>query len=329
MTRTPLRPLAALGPGAATTLGAATCGLLALISALALGSPIPVADLRALVAGAIGSAEALAATVNLAAPLTLCALSVTFGRAAGIWNLGGDGQVAVGALAAVALASVAGDAVSALSPPALLFAAAGGGAVWAVAAGLLRLTAGVPALLSTALLGLIAVAWVAPNYSITGQYISNISPLEIGAAWRLASLSGGVHAGLAIALACTALLHIGLRRSVLGFELRVMGDAPDAARITGIPIARRTLLAFAVMGALAGLAGGVEVAGVAALLGRGNVVAAMGAALALAALSVGAGAMASGDGGIVLLVEGALLAGALVGDALSRGPGRTTAGEAR
>jgi ABC-type uncharacterized transport system permease subunit len=204
-----------------------------------------------------------------AALLLLTGLSVAVGFSVGLFNIGAQGQMIVGAL----FAAVAGAQVAlppGVHPVACLVAAAVGGGLYALIPTVLKLRRGVHEVISTIMLNWIAVALV-ENWLVVG-------PLRAQAAGTL-SLSGTdqihesaqlprllgelsrLHAGFLLAVLCAVAVWLWLGRSRTGFETRAVGLGPQAARASGIPVERRTYQAMALSGALAGMAGGVLVLG--------------------------------------------------------------------
>jgi simple sugar transport system permease protein len=280
---------------------------------LALGAD-PVRALSALGRGAFGDRIAIENTLLRMVPLVLIGLAVALSFRCGVWNIGGEGQLYLGALAATAVATRGfSEGGSAAALPLALIAGVAAGAAWAGLAGLLRVMRGVSEVLSTLLLNFIAilaVAWAVqgPLQEASGAYPQSDA---FAAVARLPMLPGfaRVHAGLLLALALPAAIWILLFRSAAGLRLRAVGLSPDAARYAGISPARETLSVMAIAGALAGLAGAIEVAGVTgrlfqnlspgygftaiavALLARLHPIAVLPGALFFAALASGSGAM--------------------------------------
>lgn len=228
--------------------------------------------LGALWRGSFGSADAIAsATLVRATPLVLAGLAVAIAFRAGVWNIGAEGQLLAGAAVAAALAlalprALAGLPVAVVAPVVLL-AGAAAGAAWAGVAAVLRRRFRVPEVISTIMLNFVAVSLV--GWLVRGplQEPLGIYPQSdaIPEAARLPFLFPGsrLHAGAVLALLAALLLAWVLRATAAGFRLRATGANPDAARIAGrIDVARTTTLAFLASGALAGLAGATEVAGV-------------------------------------------------------------------
>jgi general nucleoside transport system permease protein len=265
--------------------------------------------LLALTSGAFGSADRLSETALKTIPLLLAGLGVAVAFRAGVWNIGAEGQLYVGALAVAWLASVWAGA------GALLGMAAGtvAGAAWALIAALLRTRRGVQEVISTIMLNFIAillVSWAVngPLMEAQGRYPWGE---EIPAGMRLARLLPGtrIHVGVLVAIICAVAVWWLLFRTVAGYRLRAVGSNPRALAFAGLSVERYVLLAMLISGALAGLAGAIEVQGVAyrlyervspgygytaiavALLGRLSPGGVAAGALLFGALESGAGAM--------------------------------------
>lgn len=254
-------------PGRLAGVGvAALAALSALLAALALfalsGAP-PLEALSTLLGEPLRSSYGMGETLLVASPLLLCGLSVALARRVGMWNIGAEGQLALGAFAAAGLALH----LDVPAPASVLVLALGGalaGALWAAAPALLRVYAGVSEILSTLMLNYVGAAWVA--YWVFGPWKGADGfpyTAYIGDAWQLPTLVGRAHLGLLVGILLAALLALALRRSAAGYELRVIGAAPAAARYAGMPVAARSVAAMLLAGALAGLAGAFEVAGTA------------------------------------------------------------------
>lgn len=263
------------GRGVLGAIGALGLSLLATAAALAAGGHPPVAVGAALLRGAIGSSDALlSVTLVRAVPLIFTGLAVAFAFRAGVWNIGAEGQLYAGAVAAT-VAGLAGAGLPAVVHlPLMLTAAALGGAAWALGPALLRTRLGVGEVITTLLLNFVAIhlaSWTVhgPLQESRGVFPQSDAVAE-GA--RLPHLWSGtrLHWGFPLALALAVLLWFVLARTAAGFRVRAVGGAADAARVAGrIAVGRVTLHAFLVSGALAGLAGGAEVGGVTYVLYEG------------------------------------------------------------
>jgi general nucleoside transport system permease protein len=265
----------------------------------------------ALFSGAFGSASAVSETIVAATPLILAGLGVALGFRAGLFNIGAEGQVIAGGLAAgfVGFWLVSLPVVVHL-PLAVLVGLAAGGA-WGFIPGILKARTGAHEVITTIMLNYVA-AYLALYLLSTsvfrrpGRTDPISEPVEASA--RLPHLAGQdlrLHAGILVALLGAVAVAWLLGRSTWGFELRVAGANPSAAQTAGISVARATVLAMSLSGALAGLAGTNQVLGVqytlapgfsggigfeaitVALLGRANPFGVVVAALLFGALRAG------------------------------------------
>jgi len=246
-------------------------GVAAIVASIALllmvgGYDVPRA-LAALWTGSVGSWYALtSATLVRAIPLMLtgCAIAIAF--RAGVFNIGAEGQLLAGGAGATAIAlTMPGAGTGAL----ILALAAGAlaGAGWAAIAAVLREKFGVLEVISTIMLNFIAL--YAVSFLVRGplQEPTHAYPQSstIAEGVRLARIPGAgrLHAGIAIALIVVLVAGWALRHTASGFRMMAVGESPSAAASAGlIDVRRVTTLAFVASGALAGLAGAIEVLGV-------------------------------------------------------------------
>jgi ABC-type uncharacterized transport system permease subunit len=264
-----------------------------------------------IVYGAFRSVGAITETLVYAAPVILTALSAIICFRCGLWNIGADGQLYLGAIAAVAVGFNDLHLPAPFVLPAMFVAAAAGGGLWAFIPALLRLSTGASEVIVTIMMNFVA-ATVA-TYLIGGPWASGITPATkpIVSAGFLPILIPGtrLHANIIVAIVVAVGLSVVLKYTVFGYRIRTVGHNPDAARYAGIPVKKIMLQSFVVGGAFAGLAGFGEVAGVyhdlpdnvspgfgytgivVALLARLNPVWAIVVAYLLSALAVGAGSM--------------------------------------
>lgn len=331
--------------GAVTVIGAALLTIAVLALALGAAGVDAGAALSALWTGSVGSWYVLgSSTLVRATPLVFTGLAVALAFRAGVWNIGAEGQLLAGAAAATAVALAGDGSGGAWTLVATLVAGGAAGAVWAGIAALLRQRFGVLEVISTIMLNFIALYLV--GWLVRGplQEPTHIYPQSaaINGAVRLPVLFSGtrLHWGFVLALLAAPLLRALLRRSAMGFRIRASGQSPDAARVAGeIDVARTTLHAFVLSGALAGLAGGVELTGVTfalyenispgygytaiavALLARLDALGVIATGVLFGALEAGAVAMQREAGVpsvVVSVVEGALIL-LIVAAALWRG----------
>jgi general nucleoside transport system permease protein len=294
--------------------GALFAGLIVLALGLELAGYDSGAALGALWSGAFGSWYALtSATLVRAVPLILIGLGLALAFRGGAFNIGAEGQFYAGAIAATWIGLSVGQFPSPFAVAAVLSGAVLAGALWVAIPVLLRVRYGVLEVISTLLLNFVAEALTSLLVQGPLQESQHIYPQSdpIAESARLPLLPGTrLHAGFALALAGALLLHWVFSRTLWGFRLRAVGLGPRAAEIAGRIDSRWiTALALALSGAIAGLAGGVEVSGVSyalfqnlspgygftaiavALLGRLHPFGVVLAGLLFGALEAGAGAM--------------------------------------
>ncbi|HUP63589.1 MAG TPA: ABC transporter permease [Thermoanaerobaculia bacterium] len=233
-------------------LAAASAVILLALAGLLFGHS-PIELLAILASGSIGSRFALEGTLLKSVPLLLTGLSVVIAFRAGVWNIGGEGQFLVGALAAL-LAARFGVLAS-------LLAAMLAGAAWASIATAMRLWRNAPEVLTTILLNFTAIhllGWCVngPLRERAAQY-----PQTDLAAVALPAI-GSIHAGVVLAIAMSVAAWWILYRTTEGLRLRATGFNPFAARWAGIRVNAQLARAMAMSGAVAGLAGGIELLGV-------------------------------------------------------------------
>ena len=246
-------------------LAACLAALLVLGVLLALLGADPLRAYAAIVQSSLGSLGGFAQTLNKATPLLLGGLAVALASRGGFLNIGIDGQIYLGAALATGLAFLLGGLPGGLAVPLVLVAGLVGGALLALPAGLLRAAWGVNEIFVTVMLNFIALYTV--DYLTTGPWNDPLAGEAISrpipAATHLPMLlsQAGAHGGILIALAGAVLVAWFLNRTITGYELRASGDNPRAARIGGVNLARLAVIAMTASGALAGLAGAIEVAG--------------------------------------------------------------------
>jgi simple sugar transport system permease protein len=323
--------------------------LLAGLAVLALGLELAGYDagpaLGALWSGAFGSWYAItSATLVRATPLIVIGLGLALSFRAGAFNIGAEGQFYAGAIAATWLGLHAGSLPWPLAVAVVLSGALLAGALWVAVPVLLRLRYGVLEVISTLLLNFVAEA--ATSLMVQGplQESQGIYPQSdaIAESARLPLLPGTrLHAGILLALGGAVVLHHLFARTLWGFQLRAVGLGPRAAEISGRIDSRwMAAAALALSGAIAGLAGGVEVAGVSyalfqnlspgygftaiavALLGRLHPLGVVLAGLLFGALEAGAGAMQR-EAGVpavaVYVVEAVVILVVLLAESVRRG----------
>jgi ABC-type uncharacterized transport system permease subunit len=254
--------------------------VLSVLGALLLGALLllasghdPLAVYGAMFGGAFGSGNGLAETLVKTIPLLLTGLGVSIAFRMLLWNIGAEGQLHLGAIAATGTALYLVPGAPALVIiPAMVLAGAIGGALWALIPGVLKAYFKVNEIITSLLLNYVAILF--SEYLVYGPWknpqgfgFPGTAPLP-DAAWLPRFAPTRVHLGLLFGLIAAALLFVILRRTWWGYEIRVIGENERAARYAGINIVRNILLVMALSGALAGIAGMSEVAGVAHQLQR-------------------------------------------------------------
>jgi general nucleoside transport system permease protein len=210
-------------------------------------------------------------TLLITTPLILTGLAVAFAFRCGLFNIGGQGQYLVGSILAVWVGSSFADMPALPHILLAMIVAIVGGAAWAGLAGLLKATTGAHEVISTIMLNWVAI-WVGVwLFGLGGPLQNDRDPTlpvsnDIVEAAKLPVFWGdpvlqGLHVGLFVALAALLVFWVVLNRTTFGYEVRAVGFNPEAARASGISVTRNYVLAMAVCGLFAGLAGSLDVLG--------------------------------------------------------------------
>jgi general nucleoside transport system permease protein len=332
-------------PVMSVLLALATVGVL-----LAASGSDPVDAYRSMFSAAFGSTFALGTTIVKMVPRLLPALGIALALRAGLWNVGAEGQLYVGAIAAAGVA-LHGPALAFPFGAALaLVAAAAAGAAWGAIPGLLRAARGISEVITSLMLVYVAISLA--NYLVEGPWLVTGSTFPatdvVGSGFRLPIVWPGtlLNAGVLVTAGVFVLVAFVLARTVFGLQLRAIGGNARASLVAGLPVARVTVLAIAVAGALAGLAGGIEVLGARgrliegfspgygfeaiaiALLGRLNPAGILAAAFLFGALDAGGTGLQTAAQGasaaIVPITEGLAVIYVLIGLGLAEAHGRRT-----
>ena len=257
--------------------------LLAIVLALILGGILiafaggnPFASYAHIARASFGGIGVLSDTIVKATPIILTALACSIAFRMKLWNIGAEGQFIMGAwgASAIVLAPVlAAESSRWLFIPVMAIAGMVMGAVWGYIPGYLKAKFNVNEIISTLMLNYIAISWA--NFWVFGVWTEGgfqMSPMFPQTAWlpRLSEYAESVplfrglttHAGLLLGIAAAIVLWFIIFRSRWGYEIRLIGDNPRAATYAGINITRNTIWVMMLSGALAGLGGMSEVAGV-------------------------------------------------------------------
>jgi simple sugar transport system permease protein len=201
-----------------------------------------------------------------ASPLMLIGVGLACGYRANVWNIGAEGQLILGAIFAGGVALHFDGSESALLLPAMFVAGTAGGMLWAAIPALLRTRFNTNEILVSLMLVYVAsllLSWLVhePWRDPEGFNFPQSKQFTDGALYPILLVGTRLNLGFGVALAAVALGYVFLNRSFLGFQLRVAGLAPDAARYAGFNANRMVWLGMLVGGACAGIAGMGEVAG--------------------------------------------------------------------
>ncbi len=334
--------LTVLGPVLAVVVALFVGGIIILVT-----GHEPITAYRAMLQGAFNGRRAIAETLIYTAPLLLGGLAFAVAYRASLFNIGIEGQLVIGGLAAGIVGAWDLGLPTALHLPLALVAAAVAGGIWGAIPGALRAWTGAHEVITTIMLNYLAYRLI--NYTI--QKLGNWLPVDnqfqatnkVQEPARLPIILDGtrLHAGILIALAAAAVLWYVMFRTSFGFALRTVGLSRGAANYSGISWKGVFVIAMLLSGVFAGLAGAGEALGLhgrhyaappgygftaiaVGLVGRNHPLAIIPAALLFGALSAGAPAMqaeASVSKEIVLVLQGLVILAVAAFAAANRIPG--------
>ncbi len=217
--------------------------------------------------GAFGSKAAIANTIIKTTPLILTGLAVGFGFRAGVFNIGAEGQMTMGAIMATVVAINLGSFPPFIAISLTLLTGALVGAGWAAIAGYLKAKTGAHEVVTTIMLNWIALyisSYMVQDPLAVGSGTPK-SP-EIASSAKLPPLLsvGAIEmtSGIIISIVAAILLYVLLEKTTTGYEVKAAGFNPYAAEYGGISISKNVTMSMAISGALAGLAGALELMGV-------------------------------------------------------------------
>jgi len=286
--------------------------LAAVLSITAVGSDVTKA-FGGFLRGAFGSVYGMSEVLVRATPLLLAGLGVSIGFSSGFFNIGAEGQIYMGATAAAVVGLFLPGLPGPILLPLAILASLAAGGLWSAIPGFLKARLGLSEVINTIMFNYIAINIVGilvrtvlkdPNYPLP------MSP-ELKDAMALPVLLEGtrLHAGFIVALAAAVLVLALMRKTPIGFAMRVVGLNPRAASVAGISVPASIIAASTLSGAFAGAAGAVEVAGIhhrllegispgfgylaiiVSLLGKNNPMGIIAASLGIALLQVGSMSM--------------------------------------
>jgi simple sugar transport system permease protein len=253
--------------------------LLAGVVIVAVGAN-PLEAYWALLRGMFGTADRINASLGRSTPFIGAALAVAFAFRAGLFNIGAEGQLLVGATAAAWVGTFTwlADLPGPIAICLIIGAGVVGGSVWGGIPGVLKARTGAHEVITTIMLNSIAiltVRWLVNSQDplILRDTSSSVPRTEaLPASARLPELidtNPPLHLGFLIAIALCAIVWFILRRTSFGFEVRTVGTNPDAAKYAGIGVNRTIVVVMALSGAFAGVAAGGEITGTSGFLSPG------------------------------------------------------------
>lgn len=226
----------------------------------------PLVAFQALFLGAFGRTSRIAETLVKATPLMLAGLGMCAAFTCRVWNIGAEGQLYMGALAATIVGVYLPVSSKFVALPVVFLASflAGGG--WAAIPGWLKGRFGVSEIITTIMMNYIAISFISymvhhPLRDPEG-FLPQSSPLTAAAKLPVMLARTRLHIGLLLGIAGAVALYVVLTRTTLGYQIRVVGQNPLAARYGGMHVGRIIVISMLLSGGLAGLAGMVEIAGV-------------------------------------------------------------------
>lgn len=235
---------------------------------IAVAGADPLNAYGALLGGAVGTPSAVAATLLRSLPIVMAGVGMGLAFRAGAFNLGGEGQMIVGALATAIVAGAVGGASAPLGLVTGLLAGLAAGAAWAFVPALLQVRLDIPILITTLLLNYVGnlVAAYAVSYpfrDLTGGAALAQTAVVPEAAWLpLLAAGSRLHLGLVALIIVPLAAAWLLRRTILGYEVRMTGANRLFAEYGGVRTGRLTLVVMLLSGAICGLGGSLLVLGV-------------------------------------------------------------------
>jgi ABC-type uncharacterized transport system permease subunit len=216
--------------------------------------------------GAFGGWPALLETLVRATPLILTSIAIVVSFRARIWNIGADGQLYAGAIAAYAAYRVLDGGPAPVLFLGVLAAGAAGGAALGGLAGFLRARFEVNEVLSTVMLNyivhyLLAFLLLETGWRDSAGFYQQTPKVDVAARWPLLVPDSRLHVGFAIALVVAVAVHVLMKHSVLGYRIRAVGLNARAARAKGIAPGRMAVVVMLIGGAISGIAGSAQAFG--------------------------------------------------------------------
>jgi len=251
-------------------LGSIALSLLIVGGLIAMMGVSPLRAYQALWRSAFGSWAGIGESLVRTTPLLLTGLAMVVAYRCGIWSIGGEGQLYFGAIGATIAGIVTHDLPAWIHVPLVLLAGFVFGAAYGALPGLMLVHRNANELITTMMLNYLAIFFAGSLITGNGplrqsgeiKFLPQSIPLAESARLPVILEGTRTHAGILIALAAVILVYLLLWKTVPGYRIRAVGDNPVAARFGGINVPRSIILAMAISGGLAGVAGMSEVAGI-------------------------------------------------------------------
>jgi ABC-type uncharacterized transport system permease subunit len=255
----------------ATPVGAFIFAFVIVAIVLLVGGHNPIDSFHKMLSASVTSSSSISQTLVSATPLLFTGLAAAVAFRMGIWNIGGEGQLYIGAVCASAVAIAIGSHGIGIALPAMVIAAAIGGALWAGIPGVLRAYLNANEILTSLMLNYIAALlldWLiedSASYwrdltSATALVFPQGKPIPAAANWP--TIGGGsfmIPFGFLLGLALAALLFTMIRHTWFGYQLRVTADNPGAGRYAGMASKRNLVIVMLISGAAAAIAGASQI----------------------------------------------------------------------
>ncbi len=215
---------------------------------------------------AFGDVNGFAETMVKASPLLFAGLGIAVAYRAKFWNIGAEGQIIAGGIASALVGIFITGLPAVIHLPLTMLAGAVGGALWGLIPGLLKAKLDVNEVITTLMLNYVMIYLSA--YLVHGPMRDptsgiTISPQLQPQAWLPTVIPRTrFHAGILVAIAAAIVMWFVLQKTIIGYQIRTVGENEKAARVGGISVSRTIILTMVFSGGLAGLAGAAEVAGV-------------------------------------------------------------------
>ncbi len=232
---------------------------------IAIAGVNPLDAYRELMIGAFGSKFGISETIIKSAPLILAGLGFSFAARCGLFNIGGEGQIYIGALGTTLVGLIVNGLTPWLAIPLAIIAGALFGSLWAAIPGALKARFGISEVITTIMFNYIGINVVA--YLIRGPlveppgYFPETSELA-ESTWYPMLFGSRIHLGFVVALFFALVMYILLWHTPLGYQVRAVGMNAFAAEYAGIKVKKYMVIAMMISGGLAGLAGTNEMLGI-------------------------------------------------------------------